>query len=486
MSIRTRYPLLQQRRTKIVVTLGPASEAPGTIRHLIQAGADVFRLNLSHGSHEQHRLMYGRVRRAAAKLKTPVAVLADLCGPRIRVGRFREGGIQLKRGGQVTLSTRGVLGRTGLIPCQRKVLLKAFKPGDRLLLKDGLLELRVTKRLGTAELRCEVLRGGELRDHNGVNLPGGAFPLPALTPRDRCDAAFAAALGVDFIALSFACSAADIEDLRACLRGASGKRIHIIAKIERAAAMKTAGAILDAADGIMVARGDLGVELRPEQVPVAQRELILQARLRYKPAIVATQMLESMTENQRPTRAEVTDVAHAVGDSADAVMLSGETAVGRYPVETVHMMDRILRQTEAYNSAQALRPTSVFLRAEGETARVGAAIAQAALELAGQLKAHALVVVSRRGMSAATICAARPDAPVVVLTADRRAHRRMALYWGALPVLTEQAQTRNFSPLARVVTDRLKLTRPGDFILLVQGFSAEPRLNAPSITALKL
>ena len=486
MGIRIHYPLLDQRRTKIVVTLGPASDAPETIQELLEAGANVFRINLAHGDHESHRLRCLRVRRAAARRGVPVALMADLCGPKLRVGRFENGGVFLERDAELKVSTRPVKGRPDLIPCPGKGLLDGVKSGDRLLLKDGLLELLVLGRVSADTLRCKVQRGGELRDCNGIHLPGATFRPQSLTTKDRRDAAFAAKLGVDFIALSFARTAEDVKKLRSCLRRHQGAGIPIIAKIERIVAMENINEILEVADGIMVARGDLGVELQPERVPFAQRELILQARLCYKPVIVATQMLESMLESQRPTRAEVTDVAHAVGDGSDAVMLSGETAVGRYPVESVRMMDRILRQAEGYNQARGLRPISVFERVKGEKPRIGAAIAQAAAGLAEQLSARALVVLSRSGMSAATLCAVRPDAPVVVITTERATYQRMALHWGAIPVLTRQAQPQQPNLLARRIAGRLELARKGDFILLVQGFAADPKKNIPSLSALKI
>ncbi len=312
MSIMTQIRLLKKKRTKIVATLGPASADPEIIRQLINAGVNVFRLNMSHGSHDSHHRVFERVREIAAEINPSVAMLADLCGPKIRTGRFRDGCIQLETGKRVVITTRDVVGDTGLIPSRYTALADEVTPGDRILLNDGLMELRVIG-IDDTEITCEVIYGGILSDNKGINLPGVNISAPSLTEKDREDALFALRLGVDFLALSFVRRASDISELKDLVNTANG-HASIIAKIEKPEALEDIDAIVDAADAIMVARGDLGVELNPEQVPVAQGQLIDRSRARFKPVIVATQMLESMIESSRPTRAEVTDPCGHTGN----------------------------------------------------------------------------------------------------------------------------------------------------------------------------
>ena len=346
MSIITDLNLLKNRRTKIIATLGPSSDSPEIIKKLILAGANVFRLNMSHGNQNLHKTTYNHIRAVSSEIGKPVGVLADLCGPKIRTGKFHAGQMNLEKNNKVTVTTRDVVGEPGLIPSQYSALSNDVKTGNRILLNDGALELRVNSVAGT-EINCTVVHGGILKDHKGINLPGVNVSVPSLTKKDITDAKFALELGVDFLALSFVRCAADIQELRKIIKK-SDRKTSIIAKIEKPEALDNFDAILDSTDAIMVARGDLGVELNPEQVPVAQNQLIERARNKFKPVIVATQMLESMIENARPTRAEVTDISHAVSHATDAVMLSAESAAGAFPVESVEMMDRIIRQTEAY------------------------------------------------------------------------------------------------------------------------------------------
>ena len=479
MSIVTDIKLLKNRRTKIIATLGPASDSPEVIKQLIEAGANVFRLNMSHGEHASHENSYKLVRSISEELGKPIAVLADLCGPKIRTGRFKDGQITLVNGTPVTVTIRDVLGEPGLIPSQYKALADDVEPGNRILLNDGNLELSVENVDGT-EISCQVVYGGILKNNKGINLPGVNVSAPSLTEKDREDAQFALKLGVDFLALSFVRRAADINDLKLIVREA-GADTNIIAKIEKPEALEEADGILDAADGIMVARGDLGVELKPEQVPVAQSQLIDRARQKFKPVIVATQMLESMIENARPTRAEVTDISYAVTLGADAVMLSAESAAGSFPVESVNMMDRILRQTEAYlwkhgeynfglNTSDML-PIPIW-----------EAMANASNGLARDLMAHAVIVISRGGMSAATMSSARPAAPVVVITNQISTCRKMALLWSIIPVLVEDGELGDHNNLARRIARELDLASAGDAVLLVKGFHKDPTLNCPSVT----
>ncbi len=479
MSIITDIKLLKNRRTKILATLGPASDSADIIKQLIKAGANVFRLNMSHGEHAAHANTYKLVRSIADDLGKPIAILADLCGPKIRTGRFKDGQITLTNGEAVTVTTRDVEGEAGLIPSQYEALAEDVTPGDRILLNDGNLELNVDIIDGT-EISCTVVYGGILKNNKGINLPGVNVSAPSLTDKDRDDAQFALGLGVDFLALSFVRCAADINDLKLIVSEA-GANTNIIAKIEKPEALEDINGILDAADGIMVARGDLGVELKPEQVPVAQSQLIDRARQKFKPVIVATQMLESMIEHARPTRAEVTDIAYAVTLGADAVMLSAESAAGSFPVESVDMMDSILRQTEAYLWQHGEYDSG--LNTSGKVpVPLWDAMANASNGLARDLMARAVIVISQGGMSAATMSSARPAAPVVAISNQVSTCRKMAMMWSIIPVLATEDDMHDHNVLAKKVATELDLASPGDTVLLVKGFHKDPELNHPSVT----
>ncbi|MEZ5445297.1 MAG: pyruvate kinase [Gammaproteobacteria bacterium] len=482
MTITTNIDLLKHRRTKIVATLGPSSSDRETIARLLRAGANVIRLNMSHGDHAAHRRRYESVRAVAAELGQHIAVFADLCGPKIRTGRFADGRIDLDAGASVTVTTREVVGAAGLVPSQYESLAHDVAPGDRIMLDDGALELRVERIDGT-EIRCKVIHGGTLRDHKGINLPGVNVSAPSLTEKDRVDAAFALALGVDFIALSFVRVPEDVHALRSLIAGEGGEA-GIIAKIERPEALRNASAIIEAADAIMVARGDLGVELNLEQVPLAQTELIGRARALARPVIVATQMLESMIDSPRPTRAEVSDVSHAVAAGADAVMLSGETAAGRFPVETVEMMVRIVRQTEAYHLRRRQWGSNGSRHPHPDPKRFGDAVAEAASQLAHDLEARAIIVISQSGRSAVTVTARRPTASIVGVTPYPRVANRMSLMWGMLPVVDADVGSANPNQVARRIARERELAGRGEYILLVRGFHSDVEMNTPSITML--
>jgi pyruvate kinase len=466
------------RRTKIVATVGPASREPGVLEQMVRAGVNVFRLNLSHGDHDEHRVYYEHIRAAADAAGEPVAVLADLCGPKVRAGRFAGGQVALKAGEKVTVTTKDVLGGPGLIPTQYPALPRDVRPGDRILLDDGLLELRVDP-AGGDEVSCTVTRGGVLRDRKGMNLPGVAVSSPALTDKDRADTRFVVGLGVDLLALSFVRRAEDVLDLKALLR-AEGRPTPVIAKIEKPEVLGEIGEVLDSSDGLMVARGDLGVEMPPEAVPIVQRDLVGRARHRGRPVIVATQMLESMVEHPRPTRAEVSDVSTAVFGGADAVMLSAETSVGAYPVLAVEMMDRVARAVESWQSAQGFRTLAEddHERAHPPPPRV--AVARCAARLRRELGVRAVVVRTRNGTSAAMVASTRPSAPVVALTADPAAQRRLALLWGVVPRLVDPGDLGEPHESARKAARALGLAGEGDVILLLAGFGR----REPSVTAL--
>lgn len=481
MPIVTRIDLLIKRRTKIIATIGPASSHPDTLKQLIQAGVNVFRLNMSHGDHDSHRTVYNHIREIGGSPGEPVAVLADLCGPKIRTGKFKNGEITLQKDSRVTVTTRDVVGEDGLIPSQYTALADDVSAGNRILLSDGAMELRVEAVDGT-EVHCTVVHGGILKDHKGINLPGVNVSAPSLTPKDIQDARFVIDLGVDYIALSFVRQATDMLALKQMIES-SGRHIGIIAKIEKPEALTEIDGILGAADGIMVARGDLGVELNPEEVPVAQSQLIALARSRFKPVIVATQMLESMIDNARPTRAEVTDISYAVTLGTDAVMLSAESAAGKFPLESVRMMDRVVRQTEAYlwkTGAYGNQVTATTL----PPMPLWQTVADATASMSKNLNARAVLVISHSGMSAATMSCARPAAPVLVLTKSAEVCRKLALLWGVVPILSEETGLMNPNILARDTALKLGLAGAGQHILLVRGFHGDPELNTPSITVI--
>lgn len=481
MSINTEINLLKMRRTKILATLGPASCSQSSIRSLIEAGVNVFRLNMSHGEHDFHRQTYEDVRAIANELDREIGILADLCGPKIRTGKFREGSIELTSDEEVIVTTRDVIGEPGLIPSQYAALADDVVAGDHILLADGTLELQVVD-VENTEIKCKVIFGGTLGNHKGINLPGVNVSAPSLTEKDKQDAQFAMELGVDFFALSFVRRAEDINDLRSII-DAANKKIHIIAKIEKPEALDEASAIIHAADGIMVARGDLGVELKPELVPVAQHQLIDMARKSFKPVIVATQMLESMIENARPTRAEVSDVANAVTLGTDAIMLSGETAVGAHPVEAVKMMDRIARQTEAYLWKQGAYG-KVYKSGKNKALSIWDAVANAMTRMAYELRVNSIIVISQSGMTAATMSSSRPSAPIIAITRHKEVCRRLALLWSVIPVLSNEAGETNPNELARKIARDQDLATAGEKILLVRGFSGKEQYNTPSITTI--
>lgn len=481
MAIVTNIDLLINRRTKIVATVGPASSSAEMIERLIKAGVNVFRLNMSHGDHAGHQTAYESIRSVAGNLNCPVAVLADLCGPKIRTGRFPGGGLDLVDGREVIIVTDQDAAAQGTILSQYRALAQDVRSGDRILLADGLFELKVISSTAD-EVRCEVIHGGRLTDNKGMNLPGVNISAPCMTAKDIKDAGFALSLGVDFIALSFVRTADDVRQLRKLL-GTDGNIPDIVAKIEKPEALANAEDILEAADAIMVARGDLGVELPPEEVPIAQSKLIDLARYLGKPVIVATQMLESMISQSRPTRAEVTDVSHAVTSGADALMLSAETAIGEFPVEAVEMMDRVSRQSEAHLWSSGAWGRQLRVP---ETQKVWNTVAAATAQMSKQLNAKAVIVVTQSGVSALTISAARPAAPIIVVTGSRRAYNKMSLLWGVIPLFSDQAGKSNPNDLAKQVVAELQLATTGEFVLLLRGFNDNPDLNLPSVTAITI
>jgi len=415
------------RKVKIVCTLGPATSGVPRLVELIEAGMDVARLNFSHGDYKAHQIMFNDVRAAARQVGRPITIFADLCGPKIRVGKMQGGQILLEKGRQIVLATGDFLGTTERVPHTYLPLARDVKQGDPILLDDGLLQLRVEAVKGD-EVICEVVDGGTLKDKKGMNLPGSKLSVPALTEKDKNDIAFGRELGVDWFALSFVRHPEDVEEARAICGG-----IPIIAKIEKPEAVTNLDAILDVADAVMVARGDLGVEAGHEKVPLVQKRILRDTKLRAKPAITATQMLDSMIKNPRPTRAEVSDVANAVLDGTDAVMLSAETSVGDYPVEAVKTLGRIIDEIE--NNDNYL--TSGKARPEVRERTFSSSIADAAAEIAEDLQLAAIAVYSESGHSAALLSAQRPLANIVAFSRHEKVLGRLGLLWGVRPLFGE-------------------------------------------------
>ena len=485
MPIRTTRNLLDRRRTKIVATLGPASSDPQTLGELARAGVDVFRLNLSHGDPSWHEGVFREIRKLAEGEGRPIGILGDLPGPKIRVGSLQGGSMVLETGAEVVVTTRDVEGGAGIIPTTYRDLALDVSPGDTMLLDDGNLELSVLES-GDTEVTCRVVVGGTLRDRKGINLPGVKVSAPALTAEDREWARFALDLGIDFLALSFVRRASDLRALRDLMIQAESPAL-LIAKIERMEALDVIEGILADADGIMVARGDLGAELPPEKVPQIQGQLVAMARSWEKPVIVATQMLESMTRNPRPTRAEVMDVSHAVTQGTDAVMLSGETAVGRHPIKAARMMDRVIRETEGFLwERRAASPSLIPDPAKLPPLDLEDAVSRATALLTRDLEVRCIVVFTGSGWTAGKVCAARPQAPILAATPDQEAQRRTSLFWGVEPVAVPSLDAGpNHDQTRRIALDS-GLAEKGDYVLEVRGFSSVPERNVPTLSVWKL
>jgi pyruvate kinase len=421
-----------RRRAKIVCTLGPASSSEALLRELMRLGMDVARLNFSHGTHAEHARVVERVRRVAGKEGRTVGILQDLQGPKIRTGRLKYGtAIALKPGARVTITPRDVPGTAALLSTTYPNLARDVTPGARILLSDGLIELRV-KAIHGSDVECEVVNGGMLGEHQGINLPGVRLSVPSLTEKDRRDLDFGVRHGVDLIAMSFVRSADDVREAKR-LVAAHQAAVPVIAKLEKPEAIEHLEEIFEVADGVMVARGDLGVEMSPERVPVVQKQIIRRAAAWRKPVITATQMLESMIENPRPTRAEASDVANAIFDGTDAVMLSAETAVGRYPRETVSMMARIIAEAEGH--LQEVAPWQ--RRRDHRRLTIAETICEAVAHAAEDLDMAAIAVYTETGATAGLVSKYRPQCPVYAFAHDPAVCNRMNLLWGVYPVPCE-------------------------------------------------
>jgi pyruvate kinase len=457
-----------ERRTRIVATLGPSSQDEETINKLLQAGMDVARLNFSHGTHENHAMVYQRLRKAAEALGRPITIMQDLQGPKIRTGEIEGGQVTLNAGQKLTLTTQEVIGNDQQVSVDYPGLAESVQPGGRILLDDGNLELVVTAVQGS-QVETQVVLGGPLKPHKGVNLPGAKINLPGLTEKDLDDLAFGLQLGVDGVAVSFVRSVEDIERLRAEIeRRSPGRQPCLVAKLERPEALDNLEAIVQAADAVMVARGDLGVEMSPEIVPIAQKRIIETANRYAKIVITATQMLESMILKPRPTRAEASDVANAIFDGTDAVMLSGETASGSYPVQAVMMMDKIVCQAEANLEEWGRWHGQLDTGSCDDDTFF---ITGAAYELAKDRNVAALAVFSQSGRSARLLCKHRPNVPILAFTPRLDVYHRMNIYWGVKPYLVPHAST--IEEMTAIVDQTILATQsvqPGQQVVLTCGY----------------
>jgi pyruvate kinase len=453
------------RRAKIICTIGPACNTEAAIRDLLRLGMDIARLNFSHGSHEDHTHNIARLRRAAEREHRTVCILQDLQGPKIRTGQL-EGHepVMLKTGSVVTITPQDVLGTATRISTTFPDLARELSPGARILLSDGLIELRVRGSRGK-DVLCEVINGGLLGEHKGINLPGVALSIPALTEKDRKDLEFGLKHGVDAVALSFVRTAEDVIAVKQIIT-AHGSDVPLIAKLEKPQAIDHLEEILQAADGVMVARGDLGVEMAPEKVPVIQKHVIRRAAAWRKPVITATQMLESMIENPRPTRAEASDVANAVFDGTDAVMLSAETASGNYPREAVSIMARIVVEAEL-NLAEFTQPRR---RREHRGLSVAEAICESIAHAADDLPMGAIAIFTETGNTARMISKYRPKVPIYAFTHVVEVVHRLNLYWGVHPVRCRQAHSaEQMVTMAEQHLVRARALTPGDVLGVVAG-----------------
>jgi pyruvate kinase len=454
--------MARERLAKIVCTIGPASIAEGIIEQMARAGMDVARLNFSHGTHAEHRLAIERIRSVEGRIGKPIAILQDLQGPKIRLGTFAGGGVVLRRGDAFTLTTETVTGTAERASISYAGFAKDVKAGDRVLIDDGRIALDVEEVRGE-DVLCRVVTGGMVKDHKGVNLPRTALKLPALTEKDREDLQFGLRHRADYIGVSFVRSAADLLEVREVINEFRSDA-QVVAKLERPEALGRLDEILNATAAVMVARGDLGVEMAIEEVPIAQKEILRRARIARTPVIVATQMLESMITNLRPTRAEVSDVANAVLDGTDAVMLSAESATGAYPVEAVRVLDRIIRRTEAAFSPQTMdRPR------RGEVS-FPQAMSDAASFSAQELKARAIVAFTQSGYTARLISQDRPPVPIIAFTPHERVRRRLALDWGVFPRVVKSQTSIDQMVMdieASLLSDRS--VRYNDILVIVGG-----------------
>lgn len=461
-----------RRRTKIVCTIGPSCNTQEKIEDLLLHGMNVARVNFSHGTHSDHAQVIKNIRKAAKKYKYSIPVLMDLQGPKIRVGQMKDGGQELETGSIVKITAEEVEGTSEVIPIDYKSLIHEAEPGNSILLDDGLLEFKVTEKYPDS-LQAKVVTGGVLKSRKGVNLPNVRISIPSMTKKDIKDLEFGLTQDVDYIALSFVRTAKDVRDIISRVR-AAGSQAGIIAKIEKPEALNVIDEIIEEADGIMVARGDLGIEIPTEQVPVVQKMIIEKCRQAGKPVITATQMLDSMITNPRPTRAESSDVANAVLDGTDAVMLSGETAAGDYPMEAVNVMDRICRSIEdnrpqLYNSLGYRKP-------EWKEKQVIESLAYSCVTISDNVEAKAISTITHSGNTARRIAKFRPKVPIVAFTENQKVRRQLNLIWGVFSVRMDELFDTDQS--VKMMEDYLRdngMVKTGDRIIVATGMPIAKR-----------
>ncbi|HHY42942.1 MAG TPA: pyruvate kinase [Thermoanaerobacterales bacterium] len=449
-------------RTKIICTLGPSSEDKHTIRQLIKAGMNIARINLSHGTHDEHRKRINALKEVCGELKVNVALLLDTKGPEIRLGTFYGGKITLKKGQEFILTSKPLIGDEKIAFINFDNIAKTVEPGEKILLSDGLIELCV-KKIEGENVICTVLNSGEIGDRQGVNIPNKSLPLPALTQRDIEDLQFAVKVGADFVAASFVRKADDVREIRRVLDKNGGSDIHIIAKIENQEGINNIDEIIDVADGIMIARGDLGVEIPVQEVPLVQKQIISKCNIAGKPVITATQMLDSMIRNPRPTRAEATDVANAIFDGTDAIMLSGETAAGKYPVEAATMMAKIAEKADIA-ALEAGKQRQITVKS------ITDAISHATCSIALELGAKAIITSTKSGYTARAVAKFRPKAPIIAVTYNEKVIKTLQLIRGVMPLKVNKTSTTD-----EMFHEALKgavnsgMVKSGDLVVITAG-----------------
>lgn len=455
------------RKTKIVATIGPASERYDILKELMLNGLNVARLNFSHGTHEEHRKRINTIKRLRDELDLPIAIMLDTKGPEIRIKHFKDGEITLESEDIFTLTTRDILGDQSIVSVTYEGLAKDVTKGSRILIDDGLVELEVLEIIDGTDIKCVVLNGGTIKDRKGVNVPNIAINLPAVTEKDIEDIKFGIENDVDFIAASFIRKADDVIEIRKVLEENGGQHIEIISKIENQQGVDNIDEIIQASDGIMVARGDLGVEIEAEKIPILQKQIIKKCNLAGKPVITATQMLDSMMRNPRPTRAEVTDVANAILDGSDAVMLSGETASGKYPIEAVKTMHNIAINTES--SSQYMETLQSKRTLDNHISTTNA-ISRATCTTAEDLKASAIITATSSGYTSKAVSKFRPQSPIIAATTSERVMRKLALVWGVYPVLSAKSQSTDEIIDVSIHSAMLKgYVKEGDLIVITAG-----------------
>jgi pyruvate kinase len=454
------------KKTKIICTMGPNANDREILKGLIDNGMDVARFNFSHGDYEEQKGRFDLLKELRAEAKKPIALLLDTKGPEIRTGELKDDcKVTLVEGNEFTLTSEKIIGDATRVSQTYENLAQDVKPGDCILIDDGLIELEV-KEIKGSDIVCVIKNGGELGQKKGINVPNVSVKLPGITEKDRADIIFGVSQGIDFVAASFVRDAAAVQEIREILKEHNAEHVDIIAKIENGEGIRNIDAIIDAADGIMVARGDMGVEIPAYEVPHVQRMIVDKCNEKYKPVIIATQMLDSMIRNPRPTRAEVTDVANAVREGADAIMLSGETAMGKYPIEALKMMVQIAESTEAYQ-ADGEMPEFRPLRG---SANVSGAVGEAAVRTAANIGAKYIVTPTMTGQTARTMSNFRPQIPILAVTPNDWAQRKMQIYWGVTPIKGYEEDTKeHIMSHAMYVVKREGYVKSGDMVVFTSG-----------------